>query len=68
MLYTTIGQSILPETAFLAEIDVDTPILMWLPRRWFCIRALLHPSNSWPNSTYLSCQNYGYRPTSFVAV
>jgi hypothetical protein len=26
MLYTTIGQSILPKTAFLAEIDVDTPI------------------------------------------
>ena len=28
MLYTTIGQSILPETAFAAEIDVDTPIFM----------------------------------------
>jgi hypothetical protein len=54
MLYTTIGQSILPKTAFLAEIDVDTPIhlakvdvdtpiLMWLPRWWFCIRTLLFP-------------------------
>jgi hypothetical protein len=26
MLYTTIGESILPETAFPTEIDVDTPI------------------------------------------
>jgi hypothetical protein len=31
ILYTTIGQSILPETAFQAEIDVDTPTFMWLP-------------------------------------
>jgi hypothetical protein len=27
MIYTTIGQSILPETAFPAETNVDTPII-----------------------------------------
>ena len=54
MLYATIEQSILLKTAFLAEIDVDTPIhsaeadvdppiLMWLPRWWFRIRTLLSP-------------------------
>jgi hypothetical protein len=43
VLYTIIRQSILLKTTFLAEINVDTPILMWLPRWWFRIRTLLSP-------------------------
>jgi hypothetical protein len=35
MLFTTIGQSILLETALLAGIDVYTPIYLWLPSWWF---------------------------------
>jgi len=42
--YKTIRQSILPKTAFPAEIDVDTPILMWLPRWWFRIKPCFFPS------------------------
>jgi hypothetical protein len=35
MLFTTIGQSILLETALPAGIDVYTPIHLWLPSWWF---------------------------------
>jgi len=35
MLFTTIGQSILLETAMPAGIDAYTPIYLWLPSWWF---------------------------------
>jgi len=43
MLYRTIRQFILFGATFQAEVDVDTPIFTWLPKQWFCIRALLSP-------------------------
>jgi hypothetical protein len=35
MLFTTIGQSILFETALPVGTDVYTPIYLWLPSWWF---------------------------------